>query len=227
MSTAHRPLPDVPRWAVRAVWAIQLCVLPSSLWRVLAFTFHVPLWGGEVDGDASAWMPPELYVVLLSLASEVAAFAAFGLVCRWGEVWPGWVPRLRGRRIPPLVAIVPAACGAFVLTVLWTWTTGAALLGRDVQGRPQHDPGLTFETWQGTTMLLVYLPLVLWGPLLAALTVHYRRRRRGSGSAAPRQREVHDQTPRPVAVVVGHAAAEGGGALGETGEAPPAPTAPR
>lgn len=226
MSTAHRPLPDVPRWAVWAVWAIQLSVLPSSLWRVLAFTFHVPLWGGEMgDGDDPSWFPLEAYVVVLSLVSELAAFAAFGLVCRWGEVWPRWVPWLRGRRVRPMAAVVPAAAGALLLTVLWGWTTVLGLAGRDLQGRAHHDPGLTFDTWQGTTMLLAYLPLLVWGPLLGALTVHYYRRRR----AALRQGELHHESPGPVpvAVAVGHAAAEGGGALGETGEAPPAPTARR
>jgi hypothetical protein len=222
-NAAHRPVAGVPRWAVRAVWAIQLSVLPSSLWRILAFTFHVPIWRGEVgNGSLPVWIPTELYVVLLSLVSEALAFVAFGLVCRWGEVWPRWVPLLRGRSIRPAVAVVPAATGALVLTVMWTWTTGMALLGRNVQGEPQHDPGLTFETWQGTTMLLVYLPLLLWGPLLAALTVHYRRRR----LAGPGQREVDDELPGPLTVAVGHAPAEGAGAFRQAGQ-PPAAAAPR
>jgi hypothetical protein len=214
--SVHRPLPDVPRWAVRATYLIQLSVLPSSIWRILTFTFHVPLWRGDVgNGDLPAWIPTELYVVLLSAASELAAFTAFGLICAWGEVWPRWVPLLRGRRIPPMAAIVPAATGAFVLTVMWTWTTGAALLGRNVQFERQSDPGLTFETWQGTTMLLVYLPLLLWGPLLATLTVHYRRRRR---SAGPGERQLHDEHPASGLVVLGGGAAEHVGSLRDTGE---------
>jgi hypothetical protein len=222
---AHRPVAGVPRWAVRAVWLIQLSVLPSSLWRILVFTFHVPLWLGEVgNGNLPAWFPIELYVVALSLVSELFAFAAFGLVCRWGEVWPRWVPLLRGRTIRPLVAVVPAVLGAFALTVMWTWTSGLALLGRNVQGEPHHDPGLTWETWQGTTMLLVYLPLLLWGPLLGALTVHYARRRRLL--TGPGQRELDRELPGPVGVGVGDVAAEGAGPFREAGE-PPAAAATR
>jgi hypothetical protein len=209
---------------VRVVWAIQLSVLPSSVWRILAFTFHVPLWSGEVgNGELPAWIPLELYVVLLSLFSEAVAFTAFGLVCRWGEVWPRWMPRLRGKRIPPLAAIVPAATGALLLTVLWTWTSAMAVIGRDVQGRPQHDSGLTWDTWQGTTMLLVYLPLMLWGPLLAALTVHYGRRR----LSGPRQREIGDQLPGLVPVGVAHGAAEGVGTLGQPDQTAADPTPAR
>lgn len=222
-AAAHRPLAGVPRWAVLAVWAIQLSVLPSSLWRILTFTFHVPLWSSSVgNGSLPAWIPIELYVVLLSLVSEAVAFTAFGLVCRWGEVWPRWVPVLKGRAIPPMAAVVPAAIGALALTVMWTWTSGLALLGRDVQGRLQDDPGLTFETWQGTTMLLVYLPLILWGPLLGALTVHYRRRRLGR-----RERELDLELPAALGAGVRHAAAEDLDPLGETGESAAAATSRR
>ncbi|MFC0005641.1 hypothetical protein [Micromonospora siamensis] len=31
------------------------------------------------------------------------------LVHRWGRIWPGWVPLLAGRRIPPALLLVPAA----------------------------------------------------------------------------------------------------------------------
>ena len=202
---------------MRATWAIQLSVLPSSLWRILVFTFHVPLWSGPVgNGELPGWIPTELYVVLLSLGSELLAFTAFGLVCAWGEVWPRWVPFLKGRAIRPMVAIVPAATGAVVLTVLWTWTTGMAVLGRDVQGRSLDDPGLTFATWQGTTMLLVYLPLLLWGPLLMGLTVHYRRRRRLAGLG---QRKIDDELPGRVCVSVAQAATERTDPLRETHQA--------
>lgn len=203
----HQPLPEVSRWAVRAAWAIQLCVLPSSLWRVLVVALHVPLWDGEVgSGDLPWWFPIELYVVVLSLVSELLALTAFGLVCRWGEVWPRWVPLLRGRDIPRLVAVVPAATGAFLLTLLWTWTTALALLGRNIRMEAQHDASLTLDTWEGAVLILSYLPLVVWGPLLAALTVHYYRRRgRRSAAAAgrppaPRSRRTADASASPRAL---------------------------
>jgi hypothetical protein len=199
-AAAHRPLPDVPRWAARVALAIQLSVLPSSLWRIVVVTFHVPIWdGGRGSGDLPWWLPLELYVVILSLVSELLAFAAFGLVCRWGEVWPRWVPLLRGRRVPPVVAVMPAALGSLGLTVLWTWTIGTATLGYNVRGERLADNPLTLETWEGAIFALAYVPLVLWGPLLAVLTVHYYRRRRSSAAAArpvsPSGRPDDDATP--------------------------------
>jgi len=223
-SAAHRPLPDVPRWAVRVAWGVQLVVLPSSVWRIVTFTFHAPLWPGEVDdGGLPGWFPLEAYVVLLSLVSELVALTAFGLVARWGEVWPGWVPLLRGRRVPTAVAVVTAALGSLALTVLWGWTSLMALLGREVTGATATDPVMTFETWRGGLVVLVYLPLVLWGPLLGALTGHYLRRRR---SARLRERELDHQPPGAGVVAVGGAAAEQPGPLGDADEAAPAAAPP-
>ncbi|MFD6228995.1 hypothetical protein ACFWFZ_19300 [Streptomyces sp. NPDC060232] len=52
---------------------------------------------------------------------------SLGLVRRWGEELPRWIPRLGGRRFHPLVAVVPAAPGALALTGITclgaaTWT---------------------------------------------------------------------------------------------------------
>jgi hypothetical protein len=119
-----------------------------------------------------------LYVVLLSIASELLAFTAVGLVARWGEVVPRWVPGLGGRRVPTYAAVIPATLGAVVLTALWTWVAVSLAEGRDIQGRPLAagfplDP----HDWQGVLALTAYAPLLAWGPLLGVLTVAYARRR--------------------------------------------------
>ena len=123
-AAAHAPVAGVPRWARIAAYAVPFTVLPSSLWRIAACTFHAPIVRGDVvSGVGSSGIPGVplwLYVILLSIASELLAFTAIGLVSAWGEVFPRWVPVLRGRRVPPLAAVVPAALGAAVLTLLWT-----------------------------------------------------------------------------------------------------------
>ncbi len=67
-------------------------------------------------------MPPAAwnasYVIGLSILTESLGLLCFGLVRWWGEVVPEWIPRLGGRRIPPLAVIVPAALGALTLTAL-------------------------------------------------------------------------------------------------------------
>ncbi|MFC5834849.1 hypothetical protein [Nonomuraea insulae] len=177
--TIHMSVPGVPRWARIAAWTITLAVLPASLWRIGAMTFHLPIiTPSPIGPEPTLGMPGELYVVLLSIFSEAAAFTAFGLIAGWGEVFPSWIPGLGGRRVPPLAAVVPAALGAAVLTWTWTFVTVNILRGHDVHGRalPSYFP-LNFDDWKGVLAVAAYAPLLLWGPLLAVLTVAYWRRR--------------------------------------------------
>ncbi|WP_284291901.1 hypothetical protein [Luteimicrobium album] len=179
----HAPVPGVPRWARVAALVVPLTVLPSSLWRIATVTLHLPITdtsmtGPDARGTLPAWMPLGLYVVLLSIASELLAFTAVGLVARWGEVVPRRVPVLGGRRVPTLAALIPATLGAVVLTALWTWTGVSLALGRDIRGRALGaDFPLDPHDWQGAVALAAYVPLLAWGPLLGALTVAYARRR--------------------------------------------------
>ena len=181
---AHAPVPGAPPWARTVAYAIPLTVLPSSLWRIAACTFHLPIVRGEVDpvtGPSAPGLPIEVYVIVLSIFSEVVAFAATGLVARWGEVFPGWIPGLRGRPVPASAATVAAATGTTILTLLWTWLAISFALGRRVDGTPLAGEGpLGFDGWKGLLAIAAYAPLLLWGPLLGALTVSYWRRRRAS-----------------------------------------------
>ncbi|WP_425247447.1 hypothetical protein [Streptomyces sp. NEAU-NA10] len=159
-------LPRVPRWAHRAAAAVLWVNLPSAAWRV-AVVLGVPLGLGESEYDAMLLPGWGLLILpLLSLAQEGLAWLTYGLVRPWGEVWPRWIPYLGGRPVPVLAAVVPAALGAVACTVygvLLVWTT-------------LHSQ-MDVEPWGQWLVNLCYLPLVAWGPLLGAVTVHYYRRR--------------------------------------------------
>ena len=64
------------------------------------------------------------------------------------------------------------------MTLLSTWVAITAALGVNVQGEEPEVRLLTFDTWEGAVVVVTYAPLLAWGPLLAALTVAYVRRRR-------------------------------------------------
>ncbi|MDR0343873.1 MAG: hypothetical protein LBI49_12360 [Nocardiopsaceae bacterium] len=139
-AAAHAPAAGVSRQARAAALAIPLTVLPASVWRIAVCTFHAPIMRGDLSSLGSSGLPGVplgLYVVLLSIASELLAFAAVGLVSTWGEVVPRWIPVLHGRRVPALAAVIPAALGSAVLTLLWTWTAVSLSLGLRVDGRPR------------------------------------------------------------------------------------------
>ncbi|MEV6977586.1 hypothetical protein [Kitasatospora sp. NPDC093806] len=167
-----RTAAGVPRWAVRTAYVTSLTALPAGIWRIAAFTFDAPLLEPStepVGGDAILWW----YVIVLSVISEALAFLAIGLVSEWGERWPRWIPFLGGRPVPTLAAVIPAGLGAAALMVLpYSLLMGAFGLG--MTGEPS---GLVTHGYQTVLFWLCYLPLGLWGPLLAVLTVHYHRRR--------------------------------------------------
>jgi hypothetical protein len=114
----------------------------------------------------------------LSVVSELLAFTAVGLVSTWGEVVPRCIPALHGRRVPTLAAVVPAALGAAALTLLWTWVAVSNSLGMRINGSPLgSDSPLSSGDWKGLVATVAYAPLLLWGPLLGAVTISYWKRR--------------------------------------------------
>ncbi|MGI5339479.1 hypothetical protein ACQEVS_19860 [Streptomyces sp. CA-181903] len=184
MARLHgRPAAGVPRWAVWAAYATSLTVLPAGLWRILSVDFRVPLMEVPVDaGPPPAWFGGEWwYVIALSVTSEALAFLAVGLVSEWGERWPRWIPRLGGRRVPILAAVVPAGLGATVNTLLWPYSLTLISLGQKVDG--SGDAGFGMHGWRAAVFYGAYWPLAAWGPLLGILTVHYYRRRRAAEAA--------------------------------------------
>ncbi|GAA4927101.1 hypothetical protein ACFPM3_08930 [Streptomyces coeruleoprunus] len=159
-------LPHVPRWARIAAVGAALTNVPSALWRVaIALGVPVGLAQSEYDQlDAPGW--GSLVLVGLSLVSELFAFLTLGLVQSWGETWPRWIPYLGGRRVPVLPATVVAGLGALATTVF-----GALFVHTSLNADMAATP------WGLWLLNITYAPLLLWGPLLGAVTVHYYRRR--------------------------------------------------
>lgn len=163
--------PPPPSWAVWLAHAVPLAALPSTLWR-LAMTVGVPVGYSEAVLRSDYGLPGTGYLVLpaISLLQEGAALLTLGLVRDWGLVVPRWVPLIGGRAVRTGAAVTAALLGAAVMTVV---TISQALLWDRV------DNG----TLQGThraVMGWMYLPLLLWGPLLTVVALNYavRRRRR-------------------------------------------------
>ncbi|MGW4891392.1 hypothetical protein ACWEQL_03875 [Kitasatospora sp. NPDC004240] len=165
-----------PRWAVVAAWLTVCCTIPSCLWR-LALAAGVDVGFTGSLRELYRGLDILAYVLVLSVGSELAASLTLGLVRPWGERLPAWVPRLGGRRVPPMAAVIPAVAGAFAVTALCAALTLAP-------GGPLANP----EFPQGTArvvMGLCYAPMLAWGPLLLAVTLSYARRRRGEHRPAP------------------------------------------
>ncbi|MFJ8577765.1 hypothetical protein [Micromonospora sp. NPDC093277] len=161
-----------PTWAVRAAHLIPLVVLPSGLWRI-ALVAGVPIGAYENGAPARTHGAESVYILALSLVSEALALLALGLVRPWGEVFPRWLPLLGGRRVSPLFAVTVATAGAVGVTLVWGYATrGMIASSLLVQG-----DGLGFSPPGFALLVACYVPPLLWGPLLLAVTVAYHRRR--------------------------------------------------
>lgn len=168
----------VPKWVRWAAHTVPLLVVPSGVWRV-ALAVGIPVgFTGELARlyHAPGWITP--YLFGLTIAAEVAAMLTLGLVQTWGEIVPGWVPRIGGRRIPTLAAVVTAAVGVVGLMMIMVPSVGA-WNGPDNMGDPDSPQGVA-----GWIMTASYAPMLAWPPLLAVVTVaYYVRRRRADRSA--------------------------------------------
>ncbi|WP_405186163.1 hypothetical protein OG582_11445 [Streptomyces anulatus] len=169
---ARPPVPPPPRWAVRAAHVAAWSTVPSGVWR-LALVLGVPVgvMGREEFLASFPDNSPLLalgYVLLLGAVAEAASYLTLGLVRPWGEVVPRWIPLLGGRPVNTGLTVAAASLGALAVTVLWWVLFFGGLLVAE-----SPDPGVSAGE---ALFVAAYAPLLLWGPLLAAVTWSYHRR---------------------------------------------------
>lgn len=154
------------RWGRWATYAA--CVVPS-LYAVerLAWAVRIPLGGSEELVDfvhsSGAWLAG----VGLACMAIVGVVLTIGLVRRWGEVFPRWMIGLAGRRVPPMLAVVPASLVSIALVAGMRPQLERCLGSGDCTAEGMNWLGLA-------TMWL----LPVWGVLLAVATLGYYLRRR-------------------------------------------------
>jgi hypothetical protein len=157
----------VPTWAKIAAWAVPVTVLPSATWRLVSWSESLVRGGHPCAApDDPLW--EKIYVPSLSFVSLGLALLTLGLVRPWGEVFPRRLPGVGGRRVPMSFAVGAATTGALLVAAFIVyWTRGAG---------PSNPlpPGCTVPGWD---ILVFYAPMVLWPPLLLAVTGHYLWRR--------------------------------------------------
>lgn len=168
-----RPLiPPPPRWAVRAAHVAAWSTVPSGVWRI-ALVLGIPVGVMEREEFLAAFpnnspLVGLAYVLLIGAVAEAASYLTLGLVRPWGEVAPRWIPLLGGRPVNHRLTVLAASLGALTVTVLWWILFFGGLLTS-----PSPDPGISAGE---ALFVAAYAPLLLWGPLLAAVTWSYHQR---------------------------------------------------
>lgn len=166
------------RWGRKVTIIAALMPLPYGLARLTWFT-PWPIAFPEGAGWG-IWLTG----ILLGFASEGGAILTRGLIRPWGEVWPRWVPALHGRPIPVAVPTFAALTASVMLALLTVYFAGT-IAGGEID----------------LLVIVAFVPLSLWGPLLAGAAMAYYYRRRTAchclASPADGREPVHQHhTPR-------------------------------
>jgi hypothetical protein len=152
------------RWGRWAAWTAALIPVLYALTR-FAWAAGIPLgipaeFLREMQDSGLVWAGAGL-----GAFGVVGAILTLGLVRRWGEVFPRWMIGLAGRRVPIMLAVVPASLVAMAVTAAST-------------GLLSHP-----KFWEiAGGLSITALPMALWplwGVALGVATLAYYLRRRG------------------------------------------------
>jgi hypothetical protein len=162
--TEFRP---VPRWARH--WAYVAVTLPTVGWAVPhgLWVLGVPFGISKqdlrgADGDLSTAIG-----VAITVVPPLAGLLVLGLVQRWGQQFPRWVPGLGGRRVPRLLAVLPAGTVAITLVTYGVLSFGV-FAGQVLDG--EQSWAQVREGWATVATLLVFLS---WGIAVGVTTAGY------------------------------------------------------
>jgi hypothetical protein len=158
------------QWGRWAVWVAMAAPAAYAGCR-LAWAFDIPFGVTEQWLDEMRAEEPTIFVAgaMMALLALGGATLTYGLVAPWGERWPRWIPFLRGRRVPPLVAVVPSLVVAVLLVGAGKGWYVAAAMG--------YLPEEVFGPQWGTVIYGTTLPA--WGLALGVAGYAYWLRRRG------------------------------------------------
>lgn len=157
-----------PRWGRTVTILAALGGVPYALAR-LSWATPWPLGGfdprtgriellAQVSGDPAA----RLQGFMIGMSAVLAVVLTLGLISRWGEVFPRWVPWAGGRPVPVMLVVAPGASAAAALCV-----SAPGVLAAAVQ----------LGSWLDGALFVLLFPCPIWGPLLGAAVLAYWRRR--------------------------------------------------
>jgi hypothetical protein len=111
------------------------------------------------EGEGGLWLAG----AYLATFGALGGILTLGLTQRWGEIFPRWMLGLRGKRVPPLLAVIPAGFVSIIVTV-----AGITYIRWTIAGR------FEMAEW-GAWLPECFWPI--WGAALATATIAYHRRR--------------------------------------------------
>lgn len=162
------------RWGRWLTYVAALAPLPYALSR-FAWALDIPFGlGSEFLEDFSEDNPMAHWIEwTFGTLCIGGGILTLGLIQKWGEVFPRWFPFIGGRRVPILLAVIPATTVAIAVAAAGFIFTFSYI-------------GVSFRFVPVDNMLLSQIngtvgPMLFWVPWgvalgLAAIAYYYRRR---------------------------------------------------
>lgn len=150
-------------------YAVAVAVAVPVVYAVTRFGWLLGVPVGISDEFLAAVSPIAPIGAGLAALGLLGALLTVGLVRPWGEIWPRWVPFLRGRPIPERFPAYTALAVSLPIT-----SAGLMYVRKKLAGERLGPPGADHE-------LGAWLPEMLWplwGAALAVAALAYLARRR-------------------------------------------------
>ncbi|MEH7383485.1 hypothetical protein V7138_23710 [Bacillus sp. JJ1533] len=164
------------RWANWITIIAALAPLPYAVTRI-AWALGIPLGVGGQFLEESVKVNPAATLTEWVFGGLCigGGLLTIGLIQKWGEEIPRWVPFIRGKRVPIMMAVIPASIIAIALTTAgFIFTIGFFALKFGFV--PAE--GIVLSEIGGTIgPMLTWVP---WGVALGLATISYYYRRRGN-----------------------------------------------
>ncbi|UVI29603.1 hypothetical protein [Paenibacillus spongiae] len=168
VATAGAAFISINRLGKWVTWLAAIFALPYGIVR-WAWAAGYPLGASDHLLIADQTISNRLVEFVLGGLPIGGAVLTLGFIMRWGEAFPRWCLFLAGKRVPTLLAVIPAAFIAALMT-----NAGLKISPVIISGIMKGS--INGDNWGEMGPTLFWLP---WGIALGMATIAYYIRRRG------------------------------------------------